>query len=205
MNALSTTQDKSLTINTLTKASALLIIAFFLLSLNSSAQNRSQHPTMIKLNISPVFNGEFGIGLEHKLTKRTSVYGDLSWLDKNQDQIAGKGFGTKAGLRYYMNIKRSYKKGRNKSKMKAFSGSYLSMEGRHGRLAPQSESLSGDFTYQYSKVAVHYGIQRTLKNFFANIEVGPSWGSSDFADIDNRGYYTDGFNLDGRFTIGLAF
>lgn len=181
---------------------SLLLIAFFFLS---SSQMFAQEATIVKLNISPMFMGEFGGGFEHKLSKRTSVYGDLAWLNKDQNAISGKGIGSKAGLRYYFNLKRSYKKGRNKSKMKAFSGHFISAEGRYGRLSSSTESFILTEVDQYSKFALHYGIQRFWKNFYVNAEVGPSWGSSDFPDIGSKGYYTDGFNLDGRFAIGLAF
>ena len=152
-----------------------------------------------------MFSGEYGFGLEHKLSKRGSIYGDVSWLNKDESQVSGKGIGTKAGLRYYFNLKRNYKKGKSTRKLKAFSGHYLSMEGRYGRLAPHAESSTSDLTHEYGKFALHYGMQRTWKNFFLNAEVGPSWGNSDFADINSKGYYTDGANIDARLSLGLAF
>lgn len=205
MNALTTTHDKFLSVRELTKTTALFILAIFLLGLHASAQRVSHNPSIWKLNITPMFSGEYGLGLEHKLTKRTSIYGEISYLNKDQSEISGTGFGTKAGLRYFFDIKRSYKHGTHKSKMKAFSGHYLSIEGRRGGLTPHAEFSTTDDIMSYSKVAVHYGMQRTWKHFFLNAEFGPSWGSSDFADINDRGYYTDGYNIDGRITLGLAF
>ena len=201
MKALVTTTDNSLSKQLIIKVATLFTLLTLVFTLNSFAQQA----TILKINVSPMFTGEYGATLEHKLGKRASIYGEASYLNKDNSTVIGQGFGTKAGLRYYFNIKRSYKKGRNKSKMKAFAGHFISAEGRYGQLVPASESFDLQLSRQYSKFAIHYGAQKFWKNFFINAEVGPSWGTSDFADTGSKGYYTDGFNLDGRFAIGLAF
>lgn len=121
MKALVTTTDNSHSKQLIIKVATLFTLLTLVFTLNSFAQQA----TILKINVSPMFTGEYGATLEHKLGKRASIYGEASYLNKDNSTVIGQGFGTKAGLRYYFNIKRSYKKGRNKSKMKAFAGHFL--------------------------------------------------------------------------------
>lgn len=190
-----------------------ILVVMMFMSTVASAQH-SKHvssfhgptkTTMLKMNVSNAFRGEYTLGLEQKIGLKSSYYVNGGWLHKSQSDMNAAGLGITGGLRYYPKMRKRLRKGKNKSQFAAFSGNYWSVEGRYGLMRSLNNPESSAFDKTYSKLAVHYGIQRAWKHVFINAEFGPSWGNSDFTTNSNRGYFHDGLNIDGKITVGLAF
>ena len=163
------------------------------------------HQTMFKLNASNLLLGELSMGIEKALGLKTSVYANLGWIHKSRTDMNAAGMGIAGGFRYYHTLPIKFLKELNDDPTQAFTGNFVSVEGRLGMMHKIITLEKSGFDLGYKKLAVHYGIQHIWRIFFVSAEVGPSWGYSDFEPTSHRRYYHNGWNLDGRLTFGITF